>query len=107
MPRSTAARFLAWAALALLAAAAAPAEDATKDDWLVFRGNALQTGVAVSSLPDKLDVLWKFSTGDAIEGAPAVAGGVVFVGSQDEFLYAVDLRAGTEKWKYKAGPVKA
>ncbi|HEY7423987.1 MAG TPA: PQQ-binding-like beta-propeller repeat protein [Gemmataceae bacterium] len=76
-------------------------------DWPVFRGTAEQTGVAAVTLPDKLEVLWKFSTKDAIEGAPVLAGGVVYVGSFDEHLYALDLETGKEKWKYKAGPFKA
>jgi outer membrane protein assembly factor BamB len=83
------------------------ADDAGKLDWRVFRGNAEQTGVVAAALPDKLEVLWTFSTKDSIEGAPAIADGVVYVGSFDEYLYALDLDSGKEKWKYKAGPTKA
>src|SRR5579875_185961 len=75
--------------------------------WPVFRGNTEQTGVASVSLPDKLHLLWKYPTQDSIEGAPAIASGVVYVGSLDEHLYALDLVSGQEKWKYKAGPLKA
>ena len=75
-------------------------------DWPIFRGNPQQTGVATSSLPDKLEILWKFSTKDAIEGTPAVANGVVYIGSFDENLYAIDLQTGKEKWHYKAGALK-
>ncbi len=91
-------------ALGLTAAAAEPA----RDSWLVFRGNPLETGVLpAGALPDKLDELWKFSAKDAIDGAPAVADGVVYVGSEDEHLYAVNLADGSKKWEYKAGPIKA
>jgi outer membrane protein assembly factor BamB len=76
-------------------------------DWPVFRGNARQTGAAAARLPDKLEVLWTFATKESIEGGAAVAGGVVYVGSCDENLYALDLASGAEKWKYKAGPIKA
>jgi outer membrane protein assembly factor BamB len=75
-------------------------------DWPIFRGDPQQTGVATSKLPEKLDVLWKFSTKDAIEGTPAIANGVVFIGSFDEHLYAIDLATGNEKWRYKAGALK-
>src|SRR5437762_1172985 len=83
---------------------AAPQQEAAQKEvaapgWLLFRGNALQTGVVDGKLPDKLEILWQFKTGDAIEGAAAVADGVVFVGSQDEHLYAIDLANGKEKWK--------
>src|SRR5262245_23348816 len=91
----------------VLLAVAATAQDATKPQWPLFRGNALQTGVVTAKLPDKLDVLWKFETKDAIEGAPTSADGVVYVGSQDEHLYAIELATGKEKWKYKATGFKA
>src|ERR1700730_170586 len=64
------------------------AHDNSKD-WPLFRGTALQTGVAQSTLPDKLEQLWSFPTGDSIESAPAVGGGVVYLASTDEHLYAV------------------
>ena len=77
------------------------------DEWLLFRGNPLQTGVAASALPEKLAVLWKFETKDSIEGTPAASGGVVYLGSMDENLYALDLATGKQKWAYKGGPFKA
>jgi outer membrane protein assembly factor BamB len=93
--------------LPALALQGAPTRAPSKDEWTVFRGNALQTGIAASPLPDDLEVLWKFETKDSIEGAPAVAAGLVFVASLDENLYAINLLTGTQKWVYKGGPFKA
>lgn len=76
-------------------------------DWPLFRGNPLQNGVGDAKLPDKLEVLWKFESKDAIEGAAAIVNGIVYVGSLDEHLYALDLNRGILLWKYKAGPIKA
>jgi outer membrane protein assembly factor BamB len=90
-----------------LLARGADSEPAGKADWCFFRGNPGQTGVARSALPARLEVLWTFKAEDAIEGAVAVAGGVVFVPSMDEHLYAVDLARGKQKWKYKATSFKA
>src|SRR5690242_10422832 len=111
------ARILALAALAALGIGALAKDDKStssptgvKQDlaaWPVFRGNARQTGVAGSSLPEKLTVLWRFSTKDAIEGTPAIANGVVYIGSYDKNLYALDLATGNEKWCYPAGEIKA
>src|SRR5262245_6333934 len=82
------------------------AGDKTKQDWPVFRGNSLQTGVAASSLPEQLAIRWTIQAKDAIEGAAAIVGDTVFVGSLDEHLYAIDLLSGKERWKYKAAPIK-
>jgi outer membrane protein assembly factor BamB len=76
-------------------------------DWPLFRGNSEQTGVSSAKLPDKLQTLWTFKTGDAFENAVAVSAGVVYAGSMDEHLYAIDLAKGTQRWKYKGGPFKA
>ncbi len=76
-------------------------------DWPIFRGNPTQTGIANSTLPEQLDILWRFKTNDAIEGTPAIVNGTVYIGSFDEHLYAIDLATGKEKWKFKGGPFKA
>jgi outer membrane protein assembly factor BamB len=72
-------------------------------DWPLFRGNALQTGVATSTLPDRLNVLWTFAAKKGIEPTAAIAGGVVYVGSDDKNLYALDLATGKEQWHFTAG----
>ena len=76
-------------------------------DWPVYRGDPTMTGTVKDNLPAKLEVLWKFKTGDGIEGGAAIANGVVYVGSYDEHLYALNLADGTLKWKQKLGPIKA
>jgi outer membrane protein assembly factor BamB len=80
---------------------------AGKEAWPVFRGDVLQSGVADAKLPAKLEVLWTFKAKDSIEGSAVVAEGVAYVASFDEFLYAVDLKSGRQKWRYKAGPCTA
>jgi outer membrane protein assembly factor BamB len=82
-------------------------EAANTTTWPLFRANPEQTGVTAAKLPDKLEVLWTFPAEDAFEEAVAVAGGVVFVGSMDEHLYAIDLEKGKQKWKLKFAPFKA
>jgi outer membrane protein assembly factor BamB len=84
----------------------------THADWPVFRGDALMTGVGGAKLPDQLEVRWVFKTGegkkaDAIESAPAVIGGVVYVSSLDKHLYAIELATGKQKWKTKLNYMKA
>ena len=78
-----------------------------RDDCPLFRGNAQQTGVSANSLPRELEVRWTFKTKDSVESTAAIVGNTVYVGSNDEHLYALDLDTGKEKWNYKTAPFKA
>ena len=70
-------------------------------DWPVFRGNAEATGVAGGGLPTKLDVLWTFPiTKGGFESTAAIVGGVVYIGSTDGNLYALDLATGEKRWQF-------
>jgi outer membrane protein assembly factor BamB len=60
-------------------------------------GNGLIAGA-----PNSAQV-YAFPTGGFIESSPAVgADGTVYIGSQDNHLYAVD-GTGTQKWKFETG----
>jgi outer membrane protein assembly factor BamB len=50
---------------------------------------------------------WKFTTDNAIEANPGVGGGMVFIGSTDNNLYAVTAANGRKAWSYQAGAVTA
>jgi eukaryotic-like serine/threonine-protein kinase len=66
-----------------------------------FHGNVARTGVFESPGPATFGgVKWTFKTGGPIVGSPAVAGGVIYIGSFDGHLYAVDQETGKEKWKF-------
>ena len=104
MTRAALLLFAPAVALTLWGADPGPAD---KAGWPLFRGNAAQTGVAAGKLPDRLEEVWKFTAEDSFDGAVAVADGVIFAASLDEHLYAVGLKDGKQKWKYKAAPFKA
>lgn len=84
-------------------------------EWAVFRGDARQSGVAASAVPDDAEILWRFDVGagnadpnapdPGVEGTAAVAGGIVYVGSLGGNLYALVLADGKEKWRYKTAGV--
>lgn len=68
-----------------------------------FHGNIARTGAYESSGPRQLKgVKWKFKTNGHIFSSPAIAGGVIFIGSGDTHLYAIDQRTGAEKWRFKS-----
>jgi outer membrane protein assembly factor BamB len=82
--------------LAVMQASAALAQGATQ-----FRGDAAHSGVYQSSAPREIShVLWQFKTGGRVFSSPVVADGLVFMGSNDHFLYALDAAKGTQVWKF-------
>jgi eukaryotic-like serine/threonine-protein kinase len=46
---------------------------------------------------------WVYQTGGYIYSSPAVVNGVVYVGSKDGNLYALDAASGAKKWAYQTG----
>jgi glucose dehydrogenase len=66
----------------------------------MFRGGPSHSGVVDTAVPEHLTVKWKFQTGDAIVSSPSVAGGRVYIGSNDNFLYALDAATGKLLWKF-------
>ncbi|MFE7776233.1 PQQ-binding-like beta-propeller repeat protein [Streptomyces sp. NPDC057445] len=47
--------------------------------------------------------LWVFPTGKTVNSTPAIADGVVYVGSGNGTLYAVDSGTGKERWTFRTG----
>lgn len=47
--------------------------------------------------------LWVYKTGGALNKGVALANDVVYVGSDDHYLHAVDAKSGQGKWAFKAG----
>ena len=48
-------------------------------------------------------LLWSYTAGNRVGCSPAVANGVVYVGSDDHNLYALNARTGALLWSYKTG----
>lgn len=47
--------------------------------------------------------VWHFTTGGIGGSSPAVANGVVYIGSMDNNLYAVNAKTGAGIWQFKTG----
>ena len=91
------------AALAVVSATLTAQQGASPADrWTQFRGSAALLGTSQATLPSQLKVLWTYEAGDAIDSSAAIVDGVVFVGSADGHLHAVNLADGKARWKYKA-----
>ena len=91
-------RFLLSAALSLLPCALFAIDSPS------FRGGPDHPGVYDSaSIAHTPQVKWKFQTAGKIFSSPAISSGVLFVGSTDHSLYAVELATGKQLWKFETG----
>ena len=60
------------------------------------------------SVKNKPDILWKFKTNGQVISSPVVNNNTVYIGSNDNSLYAINAVSGDLKWKYETkGPVNS
>ena len=79
---------------------------AAQSDTMQFRYNAQHTSdyspVAGSTMSiGKL--MWNYTTADIVFSSPAVSNGVVYVGSYDSNVYALNATTGATVWNYTTG----
>ena len=72
-------------------------------DWAMFGRDLAHTGAGELHAPEPRGTIkWTFPTGAPIHSSPAVAGGMVYFGSQDSTLYALDATTGRQIWQFRA-----
>lgn len=70
----------------------------------MFRGDVTHSGAYAGVGPRHLKGLrWRFATGDRVVSSPVWNDGVLFFGSDDGNVYAVDAATGLQRWKYTTG----
>ena len=74
------------------------------EDWRTFMHDLNFSG----NSPDKhlappLGLLWKFKTGGPLYASPVIANGILYIGSTDGKLYALDAKRWGIKWVFDAG----
>jgi eukaryotic-like serine/threonine-protein kinase len=79
-------------------------------DWPQFRSNASHAGSNFETTLNtgnvaSLTTKWTATTGNVVNSSPAVANGVVYVGSGDNKLYAFDATTGATLWTATTGDV--
>ncbi len=72
-------------------------------DVSMFRFGPAHEGVATGKGVVPGERAWRFRTGGKVRSTPAVKEGVVYFGSEDGHLYAIDLKDGREIWRFKTG----
>lgn len=79
-----------------------PSRENAKSPEAMFRGDPQHSGVYQTKAVSQCDrVKWAFQTEGPVRSSPALSGGVIYFGSGDSHLYAVDVQAGREKWRFK------
>ena len=73
----------------------------------MFRGGPAHTGVYEGGGPTLAGLAWRAPTQGDVISSPVVAHGVVYVGSGDGHLYALDLATGERRWAFDAGSAVA
>ena len=74
----------------------------------MFRGGPDHLGVYSSPAPTLGALAWKFKTAGRVISSPVVVNDVIYVGSTDGGLYAVNRADGTQRWKFQSqGPVNS
>jgi outer membrane protein assembly factor BamB len=70
--------------------------------WPSFRHDLSQSGVATSSLPDDLELLWEVSIGDQVLATAAIVGDSVYVPCLSGELVCLHRKTGEKLWVYKS-----
>ena len=75
----------------------------------MFRANPMHSGTYAGPAPRQFHrVKWKFPTGDRVISSPVFKDNVIYFGSDDGNVYAVDATTGHQIWKRSTnGPVPA
>ena len=73
-------------------------------EWAMFRRDLSHTGsINPGAILPRGEVKWTFTTGAAIHSSPTVVDGVLYFGSQDFRVYALDAATGDKLWEFKTG----
>lgn len=78
------------------------------ENWSQFhrddmaRYNPSDVAISVHNV-GSLAEMWNYQTGSAVYSSPAVVNGVVYVGSEDQNIYALDANTGAVIWSYLTG----
>lgn len=88
--------------LALLAPAGARA------DWKQFHNTATRRGLTTHASITRteaqhLSIVWSMDTGGTVKSSPAIANGILYIGSDDGKLWALDAANGNVVWSAQTG----
>ena len=81
---------------------------AESGDWPQFCHDSRHSGYSSSKIKNETELAWTFNTSGAVRSSPAVANDMVYVGSDDGWVYALNMSSGDLIWSFKTqGAVKS
>jgi len=81
---------------------ASPKTEDNKQNWPSFRNGNLQQGVAETTLPAELELLWQHSSSDGIASTAAIIGDRVYMAGLNGYVECLELKTGKPVWKYRS-----
>jgi len=75
---------------------------AAQNDWPHPRGGLSGTGISTSPLADAYELAWTYTTGGAVLSSAVIVNGIVYVGSEDKHLHAINAATGQRVWAFEA-----
>ncbi len=70
------------------------------ESWTMFHNDLAHTGYSTNTGPTSNHTLWVFPTNGKVWSSPIVANGIVYFGSLDHHVYAVDAKTGSKIWDF-------
>ena len=71
--------------------------------WPMFHYGPSRSGYSTSTAPNTNFTLWTYKTDDRVISSPAISNGIVYVGSEDNNVYALNATTGALIWTYTTG----
>jgi outer membrane protein assembly factor BamB len=72
-------------------------------NWLMFRHDPTHSAGRGEKLTHPLKLKWKFATGGRVRSAASLVEGTLFIGAEDNYLYALNAEDGKLIWKCRTG----
>ncbi|MFC1474535.1 PQQ-binding-like beta-propeller repeat protein, partial [bacterium] len=72
-------------------------------EWGMFRQGPQRRGATDSPLRPPISIKWTFEAEGPIYSSPVVSAGLIYIGSRDNRIYAIDIKTGLKKWSYETG----
>jgi outer membrane protein assembly factor BamB len=68
-------------------------------DWPIFRGDQQLLGLSTETFTGNPKLLWSMKPGDGIKASPVVSQGIMVVGADNGFIYAIS-STGKKLWEF-------